>query len=357
MNNLKKNCSINKYNKTMTNKIVRSICIFDSKPSGDSVKTLAYVESVLLKAGFQIQTKRLCTKPTSPFSLDRSFGNIFDRIAIGRLSLDRASKYFDEFINSDMVNFTMDLTEEAPTIEHLNLLKRIIKIKPSNTFNFSFVFNNENSSPYFPSAQYERDGFSIGLELTDLAEKSLSLRHWFSQMETVWKEIYDLFKDDKKFLGIDSSIAPLFYGKSSLINFVKRLGLSFPESCLSDIYTQITRFIKSNNPKPVGLCGLMLPCLEDFELADEYEKGNFDIKTNLFLSLHSGLGIDTYPIGIDEKDNTIISIIKLVQALSQKYTKPLSIRFVSDGKAKIGERTDFQNKYLKDVTIKPLITL
>lgn len=46
--------------------------------------------------------------------------------------------------------------------------------------------------------------------------------------------------------------------------------------------------------------------------------------------------------------------MKLVQGLSNKYQKPLSIRFVSDGKAKIGDKTDFKNKYLKDVHIRPI---
>lgn len=98
----------------------------------------------------------------------------------------------------------------------------------------------------------------------------------------------------------------------------------------------------------------MLPCLEDFELAVEYEKGNFSLERNIFVSLMSGLGIDTYPLGVDEDKNKIIQILKLVQALSHKYKKPLSTRFVSDGKARIGERTNFQNQYLKDVVIRPI---
>jgi uncharacterized protein (UPF0210 family) len=98
----------------------------------------------------------------------------------------------------------------------------------------------------------------------------------------------------------------------------------------------------------------MFPCLEDFELALEYEQGDFSIERNLFLSLHSGLGIDTYPIGIDESPEKVLNVLKLTQALSNKYKKPLSIRFVSDGKAKIGDRTDFKNQYLKDVKVKAI---
>jgi len=49
-----------------------------------------------------------------------------------------------------------------------------------------------------------------------------------------------------------------------------------------------------------------------------------------------------------------LEILKLLQSLSNKFKKPLSARLVSDGKAKIGERADFKNQYLKDVFIRPL---
>ena len=94
--------------------------------------------------------------------------------------------------------------------------------------------------------------------------------------------------------------------------------------------------------------------IEDFELADEYEKGNFSIERNIYVSLHSGLGIDTYPIGVNESPDRVIEILKLLQALSNKYKKPLSCRFVSDGVAEIGEMTNFKNEYLKDVTVRQL---
>lgn len=46
-----------------------------------------------------------------------------------------------------------------------------------------------------------------------------------------------------------------------------------------------------------------------------------------------------------------VGILRLTQQLSNKYKKPLSVRFVSDGQAKIGEKTAFKNQYLKDVTV------
>jgi uncharacterized protein (UPF0210 family) len=138
------------------------------------------------------------------------------------------------------------------------------------------------------------------------------------------------------------------------VNFAERLHGSFSDSITTDTYMKITEFIEERNPRPVGLNGLMFPCLEDFELAEEYENGNFSIERNIFLSLHSGLGIDTYPIGFDEDKGRVLEILKTVQKLSEKYNKPLSIRFVSDGSAKIGETTEFGNQYLSDVKVRKL---
>jgi uncharacterized protein (UPF0210 family) len=60
----------------------------------------------------------------------------------------------------------------------------------------------------------------------------------------------------------------------------------------------------------------MIPCLEDKELVQEYEQGNFSIERNIFLSLHSGLGIDAYPIGVDQDRGKVVDILKRLQALA-----------------------------------------
>jgi uncharacterized protein (UPF0210 family) len=251
-------------------------------------------------------------------------------------------------------SFNYNLTNENIVLEDVGVLFEAIKTCPSKTFAFTYTFNNPDNSPYFPSGNCGREGFAVGLQPTDLSENCRSIEEWLGEMKRVWQEIVELFKDESDFLGIDSSIAPLFGGKSSLVNFIKRLGMNFSGSTTTDTYIKITKFIKSENPKPIGLCGLMFPCLEDFDLADEYKKGNFSIERNVYLSLHSGLGIDTYPIGIDEKPERVLEILKLIQGLSNKYQKSLSTRLVSDGKAKIGEKSDFKNQYLKDVTVKSL---
>ncbi len=337
----------------MVDKIVRSLCCFSDNPGPWCVERAEQRIKRLENHGFTVQTQRLCTELFAPKWLEN---RIWDRtvlLSVGTVSYKRAMKMLPSYCKCPRISFNVDLTKEKIKNLHARLLFKLIKHAPENTFNFAYVFNNPFSSPFFPAANYQKEGFAIGLQPTDLAEGCKTLKQWLTRVREVWEEIEVLFKHDDQFLGIDSSVAPLFTGKSSLVNFIKRID-SFSHSSTTNVYLKISKFLKEHNPKPVGLCGLMFPCLEDFELAEEYEKGNFSIEKNLFLSLHSGLGIDTYPIGVDESPDRVVEILRLVQDLSNKYEKPLSARFVSDGKAKIGDRTNFQNQYLKDVVVREL---
>lgn len=336
-------------------KIIRTICYFTSSPSSEHVSKIELIANELEASGYNIQTKRICAPPENNDVLSKLLNDSSVGYAnIGTLSYGEAIHNYDSFISTLNLSFNLDLTSSEITDKFSNLLFRIIDDKPAKTFDFAFTFNNPHSSPYFPSAKYERDGFAIGLQPTNLAQGCSSLKEWFEEMQKCWQEIVELFANKEDFLGIDSSIAPYQSGDSSMIYFIKRISPSFSHSTTTAIYTSITEFIKTKNPKPIGLCGLMFPCLEDIDLAQEYDIGNFSVERNIYLSLHSGLGIDTYPIGVDEKGERVTEILKLIQSLSNKYQKPLSVRFVSDGKTKIGSKTDFGHEHLTDCTIRAL---
>ena len=335
----------------MSNKIIRTICYFQKEPNEDVFQKLDNLEKLFKLKGFEVQTKRLNSPNISKvIESDNIYADKGYFLSVGSVTKNEISK----LLNTNNVAFNIDLTNKSLDLDDVGILFNIIKNSPTKTFNFTYVFNNPISSPFFPSANYERDGFAIGFQPTDLTEDCKNLEEWFGEMKNMFIQLINRLKSYTNFLGIDSSIAPLDVGKSSLINFIKKLSGSFEKSATTNIYTQITKLIKKVNPKPVGLCGLMFPCLEDFELTDEYEKGNFSIERNIYLSLHSGLGIDTYPIGIDEKPERVLEILKLVQNLSNKFKKPLSARFVSDGVTRIGGKTNFKSKYLKDAMIKTL---
>ncbi len=336
------------------NKIIRSLCWFAENPFITGVPDqLNKIEEELDKHGYQVQTKRICFNNARIDELHRwqSADSLY--LSVGMLDFESLTEQLSDFLHAGNVSLNLDLTEGV-SANHVDVLLQIIREAPAKTFNFTYTFHNRPSSPFFPSATFEHPGFAIGLQPTDLSEGCSDLTSWLSVMKTVWLEICEVLADNELFLGIDGSIAPLFRGKSSLVHFVKTIYGEFSKAVTTDFFIKITAFLSSHNPKPVGLCGLMLPCLEDFELAKEYEAGRFSIERNIFLALHSGLGVDTYPIGIDENPERILQVLCLLQKLSSKYKKPLSARFVSDGKTKTGAVSNFQNPYLKDVKIRPL---
>lgn len=337
------------------NKIIRTICVFSASLDATVHEKLAMLAQRLDATGYVVQTRRVCAAHKDIARVEKTLGQRDVLLSVGTLSEAQARHQLQHFYAAENMSFNIDLTPADLAIHHTDILFDIIKHQPGKTFNFTYVFHNPPSSPFFPAANYHQDGFAIGLQPTDLAAGCRSLHEWLQAMQATWEDLATLFRHDSDFLGIDASIAPLFTGHSSFIHFIKRLGFSFTHSVLTDIYLTITAYLTQHNPHPIGLCGLMFPCLEDFELAAEYDQGQFSIERNLFLALHSGLGIDTYPLGIDESPETVLHVLQLLQGLARKYGKPLSARFVSDGKARCGEKTDFSNPYLQNVTIRPLL--
>lgn len=339
------------------NKIIRSVCYFAEKPKEAILDRAKKISSTLLEKGFDVQTVRICSPDIERIlEFDAQFTTESCIFGVGTVAKEKVDDVLERFLSARPkdTSFNIDLTTSAITPTDVEILFTLIEKNPLQTFNFGFVFNNPPSSPFFPSSTYARNGFSIGLQATNLAEGCQSLEEWLARMKQTWTELHDMFAEDSEFLGIDSSIASLFGGSGSLVEFINRLGLNFSESATTDTYIKITNFIGSENPRPVGLCGIMFPCLEDFALAKEYERGEFPIERNIYLSLHSGLGVDTYPVGIDENPQRVVEILKLIQGLSNKYKKALSVRLISDGRAKIGQQTNFQNPLLKDVTVRKL---
>jgi len=50
----------------------------------------------------------------------------------------------------------------------------------------------------------------------------------------------------------------------------------------------------------------------------------------------------------------IIEVLTLLQGLSNKHRKPLSARFISDGIARMGQRTNLRSPFLQDVEVRAL---
>jgi uncharacterized protein (UPF0210 family) len=333
-------------------KVIRTICYFTRDPGVKIIERLADLSRRLEARDFTVQTQRVCTERLTIEEAERRISSI--RIGVGPISLATAAEQADNLCRARNAYFHIDCTDDDIGLDHARLLQRIIKSCAGKTFNVAFSFRSPVSSPYFPCARYEREGFSIGLQPTNLATGVSTLDKWLNCMRETWLEIQATFESESDFLGIDSSVAPHIGEGCSLVEALQSAGISFEKAILSDTFLRITDFVQTKNPNPVGLCGLMLPCVEDKHLAELYERGEFSLERNLFLSLQCGVGIDTYPIGIDEPAESIAAVLRLVQGLSRKHDKPLSVRFVSDGRAGIGDHTDFDNPHMCDVVVRRL---
>ncbi len=339
----------------MTNnsdRIIRTLCRFEENITPKTIRSLEEDKKLLESKGFIVQTLRVCPARLSLKHAGDLRLNPSVFIGVGTITRRDAEYGLNYFLEAENVSFNIEPSGSIE-IQDVDILFNIIRERPEKTFNFAYTFNNVHSSPFFPSATFNKPGISIGLQPTDLAAECSTADEWFSNMEKTWRTIFDLFRD-KDLIGIDSSIAPLYSGKSSLINFIKKVNGPFNDAVTTDIFLKISKFIREKNPAPAGLCGIMFPCLEDFELADEYESGNFPVERNIFLSLHSGLGIDTYPIAVDESPERVLQVLRLLKGLSDKYRKPLAARFVCDGRSKTGEKSVFNNMYMKDVVLRKL---
>ncbi|HEY9408844.1 MAG TPA: DUF711 family protein [Jiangellaceae bacterium] len=336
------------------NKIVRTITYFTDAPSDATIERLNGLSERLQAKGYTVQTIRVCSKSTDIDRLTAQLGDSAAALCVGKLSYLSARRQLKAFFAAPNTSFQIDLTDATIGLEHVDFFRRIAAERPGHTFNFAYVFNNPQGSPFFPAAAYAREGFAVGLQPTNLSVGATSVEEWLAAMRQCWTEIVREFHRDRDFLGIDGPTAPFGAGAGSLIGFVKRLGFAFERSTTTSTYVTTTEFLRNHNPQPVGLNGLMLPCLEDSELTAEYDAGRFSVERNLFLSLHSGLGIDTYPVGVDEDPARMLEILRLTQALSNKHRKALSVRFATDGVAAIGDRTNFQSQYLTDCTVRPL---
>lgn len=337
----------------MNDRIVRSLCAFTDRLDPALPARLDTLAARLTDAGFTLQTQRICVTGHGIAEVEQAYGGAGLYLSVGGLDRQQTATQFDAFLAADNVAFNLELGDAVEAGDG-DWLQRIIRERPEKGFSFAYTACNAPGSPFFPSASWAGNGFAIGLQPTDLAAGCATLDAWLARLATTWDELVALFDDTSGFLGIDGSIAPLFDGPGSLLGHIARWHGPIERAATSDTFLRITRFLQTRNPRPTGLNGIMFPCLEDFVLADDYARGAFDIERNLFLSLHSGLGIDTYPLGIDEPPARVEELLRLLHGLATKYDKPLSARFVSDGRARIGERSDFGNPFLKDVILRPL---
>src|SRR5205085_36234 len=207
--------------------------------------------------------------------------------------------------------------------------------------------------------------FAVGLESANLvmeaftgatsanAEARLlqSLQRWNAAAEAVALRLAQ--QTGWTYEGIDPTPAPL--RDVSIGAAIEQLtGKPFGSAGTMTAAALITRAVRAVKVKQVGYAGLMLPIMEDSRLAQRWSEGTYDIDSLLAYSAVCGTGLDTVPLPGDITEQQMAAIIGDMASLAVRWNKPLSARLQPVSGKHTGERTEFDDPFLTNTTIRPL---
>ncbi|MBZ5528570.1 MAG: DUF711 family protein [Acidobacteriia bacterium] len=116
----------------------------------------------------------------------------------------------------------------------------------------------------------------------------------------------------------------------------------------------ITAALRNITVKRTGYSGLMLPVLEDSLLAARWSDGQISLDSLLSYSAVCGTGLDTIPLPGDVTEDQLALMIADVASLAFKWNKPLSARLLPVAGKQAGQKTEFDDPHLVNVTLRPL---
>ena len=152
------------------------------------------------------------------------------------------------------------------------------------------------------------------------------------------------------YMGVDPTPAPL--ADVSIGSAIEAYtGTKFGGSGTMTAARIITTAVKAVSAKQVGYSGLMVPVMEDKNLAQRWAEGTYNIDSVLAYSAVCGTGLDTIPLPGDIPQEQLERIYGDVAVLATKWNKPLSARLQPVKDKKVGDMTDYQDPYLFNTTI------
>ncbi len=357
-------------------------------------KFLEFAKEKFIAAGHQVQTVRISSQifdsiveelPKEKY-LDflKEFNDFCEKNGITFISPGtlRIEPKFMELINlvpeiitvAPRLNFSLKVDRENTVhFEDCMLAARLIKqsseVNAQNNFNFAAAARCEADIPFFPASYSTQPeaSFAIGIQLPTEANKivkehkdksteellEILKRELTVELQKIEKMAYEVQTEYKfKYLGIDTSLAPLAKDEDSTGALI--------ESLLKDkmgrygtlsICASLTKLIKNLDVKKIGLCGLMLPVLEDGILAKRFTEGEIDVQKLLFYSCVCATGLDCVPLSGKVTEEEISKIIFDMANLAVRLNKPLTARLMPIPNKNIGEMTEFDSPYLVNTKI------
>ncbi len=252
---------------------------------------------------------------------------------------------------------------------------RVVKFVEENSpgsagnFNFAATAMLAPYGPFYPGAYHLGEGlrFAIGTEGANVVARAFAqtagdvplaterLKRELSAHAVALEKLAQRIESETgwTYMGIDATPAPL--REVSIGAAIEKFtGARFGSSGTMTAAAVITKAVQSVPVKRIGFSGLMLPVMEDSLLAERWTEGAYDVDGLLAYSAVCGTGLDTIPMAGDATPQQIERILGDVATLAVKWKKPLTARLLPVKGKKTGERTNFDDPFLVNTTIRAI---
>jgi uncharacterized protein len=386
-----------------TNPKVRAITAFVrldqenyQKQIQDTLAVLAKAKAAFTSSGYEVETVRITTQPLAELVAGMPEGKALAFLReINDLSVkdkflpnvgpammhdtdDPATMHLLEQALSTLPNIegsTIIADEDAIHWKTIHRTSELVKYvsehspRSEGTSNFTATAMLKPLSPFFPGSYHTGAGrqFAIGFEGANVvgevfakdkgnanaatADLTTALTKHMAVAEAVGRKV--AAETGWTYVGVDPTPAPV--GDVSIAAAIEAFtGAKFGSSGTLTAARIITAAVKAVPQKQTGYSGLMVPVMEDKLLSQRWAEGTYDIDSLLAYSAVCGTGLDTIPLPGDVSLEQMDRMFSDVATLAVKWNKPLSARLQPIFGKKVGDRTEFQDPYFFNTTLRAL---
>ena len=366
------------------------------KQIDETLSVLGKAKAAFASSGYEVETVRITTQPLAELvagmSEDKALAFLreFDDLSVKKAFLPNVGP---AMMHDSDDPATMHLLEQAlstlPNIERsaiiadeggihwktihrtAELVKYVSEHSPRSegTSNFTASAMLKPLSPFFPGSYHTGAGkqFAIGFEGANLvgevfakdegnanaatADLTAALTKHAAVADAVGRKV--AAETGWTYVGVDPTPAPL--GDVSIAAAIEAFtGAKFGSSGTLTAARIITAAVKAIPQKQTGYSGLMVPVMEDKLLSQRWAEGTYDIDSLLAYSAVCGTGLDTIPLPGDVSLEQMDRMYSDVASMATKWNKPLSARLQPIYGKKAGDRTEFQDPYFFNTTLRAL---
>ena len=362
----------------------------------DTLKLLRRAKGVVEAAGYPVETIRIATQPFPEYTRGLTpadalgFFREYDALAmresfaanIGPAMMADGDDPEQAQLLGQILAVTKSLKaslivagENGIQWKCVQAAARVVKFVEENSpgsagnFNFAATAMLAPYGPFYPGAYHLGEGlrFAIGTEGANVVARAFAqtagdvplaterLKRELSAHAVALEKLAQQIESETgwTYMGIDATPAPL--REVSIGAAIEKFtGARFGSSGTMTAAAVITKAVQSVPVKRIGFSGLMLPVMEDSLLAERWTEGAYDVDGLLAYSAVCGTGLDTIPMAGDATPQQIERILGDVATLAVKWKKPLTARLLPVKGKKTGERTNFDDPFLVNTTIRAI---